>query len=95
MPTDDQSKKTKTVTQLLPKWSPGESIRNYTKRVTHAWEFIKDDYEEKKFCLLIRITSTADIWEIIDNYLSENERSTVIELCETLTKNWINDQVST
>ena len=81
----DNGSKTKTVTQLLPKWSAGENIRNYTKRVAHAWEFVKGDFEEKKFCNLVRISVSANLGEIIDNYLTENESPSVQGLCEALT----------
>ena len=79
---------TKTVSHLLPKWSAGEDIRNYTKRLQHAWKFVKGDFDEKKFCNLVRISVSANLGEIIDNYLQETEESAVTlkGLCETLNK---------
>ena len=78
----------KTVTQLLPKWNAGENVRNYTKRIQHAWDYVKDDFEENKFMNLVRISVSANLGEIIDNFMAENEaeasRQTVKNLCEAL-----------
>ena len=49
----------KTVSNLLPKWTSGENVRNYTKRIRHAWEFVKDEFDEKQFCNLVRIFCIA------------------------------------
>ena len=78
----------KSVSSLLPKWISGENVRNYTQRVKHTWQFVKGDFNEQKFCSLVRIGASAQLGEIIDNYLTSceeaNETATVDKLCEDL-----------
>ena len=79
----------KTVQQMVPKWTASENVRNYTKRLTHAWEFVKKDaYDEKKFLDLVRISVSANLGEIIDNFLEEQKNTptniTIDNLCKTL-----------
>ena len=78
----------KTVSSLLPKWTSAENVRNYTQRVKHTWEFVKGDFDESKFCSLVRIGVSAQLGEIIDNYLlrckDAEEAATVEKLCDDL-----------
>ena len=81
------AKTSESVNKLLPKWTAGENVRNYTKRIEHAWDFVKGEFDEAKFINLVRISVSASVGEIIDNFLDEtteaNER-TVEKLCQVL-----------
>ena len=83
---DGKPDKTKTVQHLLPKWSVGEDIRNYTKRLQHAWEFVKGEFDQRKFCNLVRISVSSNLGEIIDNYFQETDETDInLEgLCKVL-----------
>ena len=87
MSTDNKNKTSESVSKLLPKWTTGENVRNYTKRIQHAWNFVKDNFEQEKFINLVRISVTANMGEIIDNFLDEHTDATnrtVEKLCQAL-----------
>ena len=84
MTTEEEKTTSKSVTGLLPKWSAGENIRNYTQRLKHAWEYVKNSFDEKKFCNLVRITVSSNLGEIIDNYTLQTSEVTVDGLCKEL-----------
>ena len=82
---------TKEVSNMLPKWTAGENVRNYTRRLQHAWEFVKtSNFDENKFLNLVRISVSAQIGELIDDFLEENknnkENLNVEKLCQNLIK---------
>ena len=82
---------TKEVSNMLPKWTAGENVRNYTRRLKHAWEFVKtSNFDENKFLNLVRISVSAQIGELIDDFLEENkdnaENLNVEKLCQNLIK---------
>ena len=87
MTTSEKKPDSKTVSNLLPKWTAGENVRNYTKRISHAWEFVKENFDQKKFCNLVRISVSNDLGEIIDNYFTKNKENYTVEgLCGELIK---------
>ena len=83
--TAEKKPDSKTVSNLLPKWTAGENVRNYTKRISHAWEFVKENFDQKKFCNLVRISVSNDLGEIIDNYFAKGNY-TVEGLCDEIIK---------
>ena len=75
---------TKDATNLVPKWKPGDNIVPFCKKIENAWEYCRaEDFDEKKFCQILRLQLPADAAEIFDNMEAEKQ-STVKEVANAI-----------
>ena len=67
----------KDVFALLPKSIlPGESINEFCKRIEHAWRFCEsENYNEAKFCQILRLSLTQDAAEVFYNLPIEDQNT--------------------
>ena len=65
---------TREATQIIPRGHIDDSILDYTKKVASAWEFCKEEnFSEKKFCQLLRISMKSGMAEVFDNMPPEDQ----------------------
>ena len=75
---------TREATTLIPKWSAGENIGNFCKKIEAAWDYCKsENFEEEKFCKILKLQLHTDAAEVMDN-MSEGDKKDVSKITKEL-----------
>ena len=75
---------TREATSLIPKWSAGENIVTFCKKVEAAWDYCQsENFEEEKFCKIMKLQLTTDAAEVMDN-MSTDDRKIVAKITNEL-----------
>ena len=66
---------TREAATVIPKWSSGETIVNFCKKVEAAWEYCQtEQFTEEKFCKILKLQLNTDAAEVMDNMSTENKQ---------------------
>jgi len=75
---------TREATVVIPKWSAGENIVTFCKKVEAAWDYCQtENFEEAKFCKILKLQLSTDAAEVVDN-MSTDDRKTVAKITNEL-----------
>ena len=83
--TTEQKLNSSEILRLCPKPLHDDTVRNFTKRITKAWELCSDSITENKF-LSLCVINGGPYAPAMETYISESTAPTVTLMCQQLLK---------